>query len=310
MVPPMVLSVLDLGSNSFHLVAYRVRGRDRLEKVGRTKEMCRLGAGTLWNGAIDDAAWRRGATALDRLYRRALGYDPDRVIAVATSAIRDAKNGAEFCRAARRRLGLEVEILSGEEEAHLIYHGALSALPRPGGRIAVIDVGGGSAEIAVGDRQGCVFAACLPLGVLRLRDIAIDRVVPHVRAAARESMAQVRRLKPERILLTSGTARRLADLAVGLGVAAPDHRVLTRPALRSIARALPQIRPSDLSALGVEEARWDTIRHGALVLDTLVDLAGAPAAHVSARGLREGVALRELGLGRHLSRRLAARAAG
>ncbi len=306
----MLLSVLDLGSNSFHLVQYRVRSRRRLEKVARTKEMCRLGAGTLCNGSIDDAAWRRGAAALDRLYRRAVGRDPDRLIAVATSAIRDADNGVEFCRAARRRLGLEIDILSGEDEARLIHEGALSGVPRPAGRVAVIDVGGGSAEVAVGDRRDCSFAVCLPLGVLRLRELPAERVVPRVRTIARDAMAQIRARRPERVLLTSGTARRLADLAVGLGLAEPDERELSRRALRGITRAVPQLRSADLAALGVEEGRWDTILHGALIIDTLLDMGGVATARVSARGLREGVALRELGRSGRDSRRSAARAAG
>jgi exopolyphosphatase/guanosine-5'-triphosphate,3'-diphosphate pyrophosphatase len=306
----MLLSVLDLGSNSFHLVQYRVRSRRRLEKVARTKEMCRLGAGTLCNGSIDDAAWRRGSAALERLVRRAVARDPDRLIAVATSAIRDADNGVDFCRAARRRLGLEIEILSGEDEARLIHEGALSALPRVPGKVAVIDVGGGSAEMAVGDRRECSFAACLPLGVLRLRELPAERVVPRVRSIARDAMAQVRARRPDRFLLTSGTARRLADLALGLGLAGPDERELSRRALRGISRALPQLGPADLAALGVEEGRWDTILHGALVIDTLLDMGGAATARVTARGLREGVALRELDRGRRDSRRSAARAAG
>ena len=306
----MVLSVLDLGSNSFHLAAFRVRSRNRLEKVGRAKEMCRLGAGTLWNRSIDDAAWRRGSAALERLYRRALGHDPDRLIAVATSAIRDADNGAEFCRAAQRRLGLDIEILSGEDEAHLIYHGALSALPRTSGRVVVIDVGGGSAEIAVGDRRTCSFAACLPLGVLRLREVSSERVVSRVRAAARETMAEVRRFRPATVVLTSGTARRLADVAVGLGLSGAGDRQVTRPALRVIAEALPQLRPSDLAALGVEEGRWDTIHHGALIFEALLDMGGAQCARVSTRGLREGVALRELGRGSRARRAVGVMAAG
>lgn len=290
----MVLSVLDLGSNSFHLVVYRVRSRGRLEKLGRSKEMCRLGAGTLWNGAIDDAAWRRGAAALDRLHRRAMSHDPDHLVAVATSAIRDAANGAEFCRAAHRRLGLAIEVLSGEEEARLIYRGARSSLGLAG-RIAVIDVGGGSAEVAVGDGRGCSFAACLPLGVLRLRELAAERVAAHVRASARDAMARVRALRPERVLLTSGTARRLDSVALGLGLRGPSESELSRAALRSLQVVLPRLGGSNLAALGVEEGRRDTILHGAFVFDALLEQCGADGAQVSARGLREGVALRALG---------------
>jgi len=123
-------------------------------------------------------------------------------------------------------------------------------------------------------------------------------------------MAQVRARRPERVLLTSGTARRLADLALGLGLAEPDQRELSRRALRGIARALPQLGPSDLAALGVEEGRWDTILHGALIIDTLLDMGGVATARVSPHGLREGVALRELGRAGRDSRRSAARAAG
>ena len=292
----MVLSVLDLGSNSFHLATYRVRERgDRIERRGRTKVMCRLGAGTLWDGAIDDAAWRRGTAALDRLYRRAMAGEPDRLIAVATSAIRDADNGADFCRAARRRLGLDIEVLAGEEEAHLVYWGARSALPRRTGRIAVIDVGGGSAEIAVGDGRACRFAACLPLGVLRLRDLAPERVAAQVRGSARDAMARVRAQRPERVVMTSGTARRLASVALGLGLRRHDACELSRDSLAGLVGALPQLRGKDLDALGVEEGRRDTILHGALALEALLDMSGAPAALVATRGLREGVALRELG---------------
>lgn len=309
----MVLSVLDLGSNSFHLVTYRVRerrrGRDQLEKRSSAKEMCRLGS-SIGDGSIDDDAWRRGMSALDRLVRRARAEAADRFVAVATSALRDADNGAAFCRAARRRHGLAIDVLSGEEEARLVYLGARETLPRRLERAAVIDVGGGSAEIAAGDRAACRVAVCLPLGVLRLRDLGADRVAAHVRTTARDAMARVAALEPERVVMTSGSARRLAGLALGLGLRRDDERELTREAIAGVVRVVPRLAPRDLEALGVEEGRRDTILHGAIAYHTLLELGGFDGARVAQGGLREGVALRELGRApSSTSRRPAKRAA-
>ncbi len=294
----MRLGVLDLGSHSFHLGVYRAHASGRPLKIGRAKELCRLGAGTLWRGAIDDAAWRRGSLALDRLLEHREARELDHLVAVATSAIRDAKNGREFCERAWRRHRLKVEILSGADEARLVHRGARLGLRDSGGRVAVIDLGGGSAEIALGDSRRCRFARCLPLGALRMRDVfaagGAAAVRDQVRRLADGSMRAMRRFAPDRIVLASGTARRLSAAAQALELRSSSRPVLTRAALARLIAHLPELDDDELVDVGVEVGRRDSIVPGAIVLDALLEGARAGAALVSSTGLREGVAVREL----------------
>src|SRR5262245_15630450 len=141
----MRLGVLDLGSNSFHLTAFW-RTSTALVPRQEGRRIVRLGA-AIREGAIEVLAFSRGLDAMGEL----LGEleQPCPVVAVATSAIREARNGAAFCQAVARRYGIEVEVLSGEEEARLTYAGA-RVFAGPTGRLAVVDLGGGSLEMASG----------------------------------------------------------------------------------------------------------------------------------------------------------------
>ncbi len=301
----MSVAVLDLGSNSFHLLVAKLAGDGGLVTLESCKEMVRLGQGTLQNGFLDDAAFRRGLDAIGRLTARAREHGPGAIVAVATSAIREAGNRREFLAEARRRHGIEIEVLAGDAEARLIYLGARSLLPRGIGRVAVVDVGGGSVELAVGEEGSLLSVHSLPLGVLRLRDalVAPDgyvsertaaAIVATVRAGAEEATRAVRALQPRAVVFTSGTALTVAALARELAPGTSERRELRRDLLARLVIILSKFKPSDMSALGVEEGRSDTIATGAVVLATLFDLLGIGTAHVSERALREGVALRQL----------------
>jgi exopolyphosphatase/guanosine-5'-triphosphate,3'-diphosphate pyrophosphatase len=294
----MRVGVLDLGSNSFHLLVAERDADGELVKIDAAKEMVRLGAGTLRTGRIDEAARLRALDALGRLAARARAAGA-RLVAVATSAVREAENRDELIAAARRVHGVEIEVLSGVEEARLIYLGARGALV---GRVAVVDIGGGSIELAVGDDARCVVARSLPLGVLRLREALVpsdgyvsERTAELVRAAVREgatgAATEVRALAPRVVVLTSGTARTVLALANDLGPAHGVSQELRRAAVRRLIAIFSKLRPAELPSLGVEEGRSDTIAVGAVVIDTLLDLLDVGTAVVSDRALREGVAL-------------------
>jgi exopolyphosphatase/guanosine-5'-triphosphate,3'-diphosphate pyrophosphatase len=223
-----------------------------------------------------------------------------RVIAAGTSALRDAENGARFAAAAGLRYGITVEILSGEEEGRLVYDGARFRAGELPERVGVIDLGGGSAEIAIGDDERCLFAASLPLGFLRLArtldvhgaldDDGIARVTEHVRATALAIRGQVRALAPRAWLLSGGTAR-----ALGAVLAAEPGSAVSTRALERHAASLARSEPSSLIGLGVEPARARGFGLGTLVLARLSEELGAPATRVTAGGLREGLLLREIG---------------
>ena len=149
----MRIAVLDLGSNSFHLLVAHASPEGRLSQLDRRKKNVRLGEGSLLTGAITQERWVKGVEAVADLGRRASRYAGATAVAVATAAIREAKNGSAFLETVRRATGFRVEMLSGEDEARLVYRGARLGLDFDPGRMAVIDLGGGSTEVVVGEGE-------------------------------------------------------------------------------------------------------------------------------------------------------------
>ncbi len=300
----MNLAVLDLGSNSFHLAVFTSSDRAVLAPRRELRSPVQLGA-SLRDGHIDGAGFARGLTAVQSLLRELSALHPGcPVVAVATSAIRDAVNGRAFCEEVERRHAIEVEVLSGRDEARLAFLGA-RLFVGTAGRLAVVDLGGGSLEVATGPGADPDLADSVPLGVIRLRDVHVrpggtldpqtrERVAAAVRFAAGEATRAVWNRHPERLAFTSGTARALGTLADELAMRDAGSGELTTEVLSRLVQVLSQFRPVDLPALGVDESRSDTIAIGAVVLHTMMELLGFDRALVSPLALREGVAVREL----------------
>ena len=164
---PTTLAAIDVGTNSFHLVVARVVGDTRFEVIAREKDVVRLGSGGGDMKQLTPAAIQRGVDALRRLKRIAdISNAPVR--AVATSAVREAENNDEFVRRAREEAGVEIEVVSGIEEARLIHLGVLQALPVFERRLLLCDIGGGSTELLIGQRGTVLASRSLKLGAVRL----------------------------------------------------------------------------------------------------------------------------------------------
>jgi len=303
----MHVAVLDLGSNSFHLLVADVRHDGAIVTLLDEKEPVRLGAPALEAGRIGPIARDRALAAVDRLLEQTAPLPGVPVIAVATSVLREARDGPELAELLRRRHGLEVEILDGHEEARLSYAGAYSAVPDCPGATLVADVGGGSVELAIGLGPRCVLTHSLPIGVLRMRDrfcpadgvmthIHVQAIANTVRRALALAAGEVRALAPRTLLLTGGTPRRIARVgARGAAVTEPPPTVdLCRSTVSDVATSLVGRDPSELARFAVDEPRRDTIAPGAVLVATLMRLAGFDRATVVRSGLREGVVLREL----------------
>ena len=151
---PDVLAAIDIGTNSIHMVVARVAGHDRFEVVTRQKEMVRLGSGRGEMKHLEQDAIDRGVAALVRCRTLADSLEA-RVFAVATSAVREAYNAQEFLDRARVEAGVDVDVISGYEEARLIRLGVLQALPVYDRDAVLIDVGGGSTEVVFGRGRTC-----------------------------------------------------------------------------------------------------------------------------------------------------------
>src|SRR6185503_3288944 len=224
----MNVAALDLGPNSFGLLVGRARRDRSVEKIDSKKVPLRIGDAVAGSGAIPEAVFERGLAVVRDMLDTARELDADCVAAVGTSALRDASNGGDFVYAAADRFGLGIQIVSGDEEARLVYRGARSALGELPERVLVADLGGGSLELAVGDGDDCLSVESLPLGFLRIaRDLelaatlggaSLAAVHAHVRGSAERVLGRLVAFSPRAFVLSGGTARALARVATALGV--------------------------------------------------------------------------------------------
>jgi len=312
----MRLGVLDLGSNTFHLLLAAVEPSGSIAKLGSVKRTLKLGAEIPLGGTIGPSQWQRAMSAIEDILAHSRSFEC-RTLAVATSVFREAVNGRAFVDAVCARFGVPVDLLTGSEEARLSYLGAVSDLPSSQAPVAVIDVGGGSIQLTVGEGDRCLLATSLPFGVLRLREqAALITRDPH--AAAREMAAILREqaraateavaaLRPATVMLASGTARAIASLALldryephpptraaETPQSPPMATHVSRTGLKGLGTALLGIDAGALSSLGVPADRHATVGPGAVVLETLMDLLRIEKATIARRALREGVIVRAL----------------
>ena len=162
-------AAIDIGTNSFHLVVARALAGGGFDVVTSEKEMVRLGSGGGDMKRLTPEAMDRGVAALARMLEMASSYGAD-VTAVATSAVREAENRQDFVDRVEDELGLTIEVISGLEEARLIFQGVIHAVPASDQRLLVVDIGGGSTEFVIGEQGRLVEARSLRLGAIRLTE--------------------------------------------------------------------------------------------------------------------------------------------
>lgn len=294
----MKLAAIDIGSNSFHMIIARISSDGQLEVIDRTKEMVRLGERTLVDGYIAEAAQDRGLDALRRFRRLADSHGVDDIIAVATSATREARNGRDFMARVEAECGIRGHVISGEEEGRLIYLGTREVYDFGSRKALIIDIGGGSVEIVLGERRRALIVRSFRLGVRRLHeaflpsdpttDDEMDALRAHVRRTVAPLVEQVRALGFDSILATSGTARVLSQIAsAALGTSTER---LTQDELAQTVSLLARMSHEDRAGVsGLDDKRRDAIVEGALLLHTLIDAFGGTGYEVCDAALREGM---------------------
>jgi exopolyphosphatase/guanosine-5'-triphosphate,3'-diphosphate pyrophosphatase len=304
--PPDALAAIDVGTNSVHMVVARVTGRDRFEVLTRHKEMVRLGSGGGDMKVLRADAIERGVAALARCRSIAEGFGAE-VHAVATSAVREARNAAEFLERASTEAGIEVQVISGVEEARLIQLGVLQALPVYDRRIVLVDVGGGSTEVLFGKGADVVYARSHKLGSLRLgrrffpdgvvTGTAVEQCRRLIRGRIAPMAHEVAGLGHDVAVASSGTAESLAVMALvrrGEGVpSSMNGVVLPREWLAEVAGDLAAVSTTEerRRLAGIDPARADIILAGALVIEEICDALGIAELTISAAALREGALL-------------------
>jgi exopolyphosphatase / guanosine-5'-triphosphate,3'-diphosphate pyrophosphatase len=287
----MRCACVDIGTNTTRLLVAERTG-DGLREVAAVRRFMRLTAGP--DGAIPDATVADVAELVAAHVGVARQHGADHVRAVATAAIRRAPNRDALCRAVRAVAGVDVEILSGEEEAALAFAGALASLDGPPtGLIGVIDVGGGSSELVTGTvADGVTWSTSLAVGsgVLAERHLrsdppALDELAA-VRAEIDGALAGVRPPAPRTVLAVGGSATALAGEAGGGLKPETIARVLAVLIAEPAAEAARQ--------LGLHIERVRLLPAGLLVLEAAWEALGGAPLRIVRGGLREGVVLRAL----------------
>ena len=302
----MRLAAIDIGTNSVHMIVVRVRPDLSFEIVDREKAMVRLGAGGLDGRALTSEAMNAALQALSKFKRIAESHQVDQVLAAATSATREARNGGEFLARIEHDTGIRPRVISGVEEARLIHQAAVYGVDVGGGRAIVIDIGGGSVEITRGTATSVQLARSFKIGTIRLTERLVRsdplserderRIVKHVVGEIDRHCEQILAAGFDRVIGTSGTI-----LSIG-AVAATAARGSTPSELRNLHVAAKQIRrlrkqvttldlEQRLAIPGLDPRRADLIVAGAILLDTILRRLGAVELTLCDLALREGLVL-------------------
>jgi exopolyphosphatase/guanosine-5'-triphosphate,3'-diphosphate pyrophosphatase len=285
-------AVVDLGSNSVRLVIYEGEARNPVQ-IFNEKAVLRLAKGMTKTGRLDERAMEQTETVLRRYSAivRAMGATPFEVLA--TSAVRDAENGAEFVQLMHERMpNLKINILSGPQEAALSAEGVLCGIPGADGVLA--DLGGGSLELVRLDAGRVGEAATIPVGVIRLADRAGGDLLKAraIVSAALEQTPFIAEAAGRDLYLSGGAFRALARIHIaqtGYPLSMVHHYTIGREEARDLAGVIGEAGRKLIERMpGVPRRRIEDLPYAALILRRLLRSSGVARVIFSANGLREG----------------------
>lgn len=301
-------AAIDIGTNSIHLVVARATTGGGFDVVTTEKEMVRLGSGGGDMKHLAPDAIERGVSALARMAEvaRSLGAD---ITAVATSAVREAENRDELVDRVRREHGIEIEVISGVEEARLIHHGVIHAVPVSDQRSLTVDIGGGSTELIVGEGPELVEARSLRLGAIRVTQRFFPAAATSTQPPNPEAVADCRLFlrgalanpgrelgghQPEIAIGSSGTITAVATMIAatrgGAGARQMNGFRFTAAELADTVDTVVTSTPIQRRKLrGLDDRRADIVVGGILLLDEIFNAFGLEAMTLSEFALREGV---------------------
>ena len=302
------VAAIDIGTNSTHLLVASVDTNLRTFNIIQAeKSTTRLGERDPDSGELTAAAMQRGHETLRRFRDLAISHDVEQIVTAATSAVREAPNGRDFLQQITDGLGIDVDLVSGSEEARLIYLGVLSGMSFGDRPHLLLDIGGGSTELILADGRDARALTSTRVGAVRLqRDFVKDDPIPPQRRSFLQSFIQGslepavdkvhRRIRPGEIpalVATSGTAT-----AIGALAASEDDRPplrmhgyrLSRQRLDRVVDRLVAMTPEQRRELPcLNDRRAEIIVPGALILQTTMQMLDVDELLLSERALREGL---------------------
>ena len=311
-------AAVDIGSNSVRLEVAEVIGGGAPRILASERQVTRLGASVFREGRVSAEALEMLCGVLSGMSVIWQQHDVLSIRAVATAAVRDARNQAEFLTRTSAALGTEVEIISGQEEARLIHLGVQSRWPHPKERFLIVDIGGGSAEIILSDNDRICTAFSKPLGALRLQELFLHndppgatellRMEEYIGERIAPAVREIGRKRIDRVVATSSTAAAVVSAVSRIPRARRDEADQRRASAIQTRRLYKEIRALDLKRrqkiVGIGPRRAEIIIPGTAVLLHVLDAFRMPSLYYSAAGVRDGIIADQVarGAGRELSR--------
>ncbi len=315
---------IDIGTNAIRLLVARLVPNHSYSVVTAQREAVRLGEGEFVDRKLQPHPIDRAVLVCRRFVELARSHGAEEIVAVATSATREAVNKEEFLRRLREEAGLQVHVISGREEARLIYSGLTQFVHLGSMKAVFLDIGGGSTEVVVGGQHQYEYLDSIGVGAVRLtaRLLSADETLPvsperyqmlrqHVRHAAIHTTQHVRRLGTDMAFGSSGTIQNLASVAARALArgAQGSEDLLTLADLRRVSAMLCAMTLDERRRVsGLNPDRADIIVSGAAILETLLEELGFSEIRVIREGgLREGMLVDYLAQGSHDVERLSVR---
>jgi exopolyphosphatase/guanosine-5'-triphosphate,3'-diphosphate pyrophosphatase len=296
----MRLAILDLGTNTFSLLIVDIN-QNTYKEVHHAREVVKLGQESITNNIISPPAFQRGIKALCSLSKIIKQHGVDMVKALATSAIREAENSADFIAEVKRQADINVEIISGAKEAELIYYGNRLAFPMSEEPYLIMDIGGGSNEFIIASNSTILWKQSFKLGVARLLSMfnpedpitkkTIQTVNQYLQKELQPLLTEIKKYDIHTLLGSSGAFESIVDMIgkektnsakSGYHIELEDYFTISKKTIHSTSRER-EIMP------GLIPMRRDMIVLSYILIDFILNSSDIKKLGVSAYSLKEGV---------------------
>lgn len=301
----MKVAVIDIGTNSIHAIFAEICSTGVFNVIGKDKEMVRLGDGAMLTGKLSETAMARSLEVLRRFVHLAKHRGMSRVLATATSAVRESENGGDFLDLVRREVGLKVQVITGVEEGRLIYQAVRNTIEFGDKKAVILDVGGGSTEFVAASQSEAYWIESLRLGANRLSQLfplsdppkksEIKRLEEYVMTMMAPLFKRLKSQSVDFAIGTSGTitsfARLILSTEAGNGSNQSLQQVMiSAKAVEAKYEELCESRLADRQKMkGLDKDRADMIVHGAAIVTLLLKHGGIPKIMLCDKALREGI---------------------
>ena len=278
------IAVIDIGTNSMRLMLCKIEGNFIANKEKEIM-ITRIGKDVSKTGMITEKSFSRNIDALKYFKNKANRYGAEEVYAIATSAVRDALNGGAFVADAKSQAGVDVMIISGDEEAELGLRGVMSEIQNPQETVLVIDIGGGSTELVLGSKEKTEYKVSISAGAVRMteqfitgnpiRNEDVENMKNRLNELFKEPLEHLGKTRIDRVVAIGGTATTIAAMFYNMSIYDPEtvhNTIINSKYIESIFNKLKDMSVEERwNVKGLQKERADVMPSGIFILQHIIE---------------------------------------